>query len=155
MAQFTVDDRIFKAKLTKMVKELKAGSYERRNLFQLMGIAGIQNIEDHFKKEAGPGGAWKPNSPATLKARAARSSVRAGNKYGPAILRDTGTMWRMNTQIKTGSVRVGSSADYAERHNFGRGVPQREWAYIDTPGHGKLKSNVAFYIKKITGFRLK
>ena len=152
MTRIKVDDRVFKSKMAKMLQGLKPRSSEQKNLLKLMGIAGTQNIEDHFKKEAGPNGAWTPLALKTLESRV---RGRRGNKWGPAILRDTGLMWRMNTDVKTNSVRVGSSAEYAERHNFGNGVPKREWAYIDTGGAKKIKLNIDFYIKKITGFKRK
>lgn len=142
-AVLTVDDRVFQKKLSKLIRNTK----NKKPLLKTIGIQGQVNIEKHFKTESdSQGRAWKPLNPKTLKARKGKRSNEAG------ILKDTGRLRNIAFNINPKSVIVGTTINYGGPHQFGaprKGIPQREWLYIDNEGKKKIEAAAEeFYFTK-------
>jgi len=110
---------------------LKSASLKNTSaLMRLVAMRMRKMQVEHFAKAVDSSGkAWKPLSPATLKAR------RQGKKKGRSakILQDTGIL-KNSVVSSSGSDRaeVGTNMIYAATHQFGRdAIPAREFIYIN------------------------
>jgi len=120
-------------------------------MFKKMAILGFKDVIDHFDKESGPRGKWKPLNMATVKSR------RQGKKKnrGPKILQDTGvlrnSMKPSSGKIRTQKDRVILYTDivYAAAHNFGTDkLPQREFMWISPRARKSIINVVQQHIKR-------
>jgi phage gpG-like protein len=157
MAEATLDISawdIFIAELS--VRNSKTSDY----LKFAVETKGRQNVDEHFREQSGPNGAWAPRAASTQRAYANYASGKwklpkgsgHATKYNPSnlLLQLTG---RLKTSVqpagKDGGVRVldnhsvmlFSAVKYSRAHDLGnpsRGLPQREFMYLNDKGMEKV-----------------
>jgi len=106
------------AKFRKLAKKLK----NKKGMYKRIGVKLMNEISYTFKKESHEGDPWKPLSQRTIDKR------RRGDKKSkarPRILHDTGTLRRFVRHATPSRLTVGSPIEYAPKHEFGEGVPER------------------------------
>lgn len=108
----------------------------------------VGDILQHFPRQQGPRGLWKPLSPATVKGR------RKGGRVGgtPKALLDTG---RLRNSILPRSTRdsasVGTNVSYAAAHQEGtKNIPQRSFLWISKMATDKITKIIGNFIVKGT-----
>lgn len=155
----------------KLVRHSNKIKNQRRSLFARLSVLGFKDIQEHFKNEEGPSGGgslagigmaaisgrstvrWRALSPVTIARR------RKGGK-GAKILQDTGNLRNSlmanvgkkviradSVILSVGGSNKSSVDDYASKHNFGFGVPKREFMYISKDGNAKIVKQVIKFIK--------
>jgi phage gpG-like protein len=123
-AQAILDDRqwqIFFKKLDKNIhnpEKILATAYATR---------GFRDIQDHFRNEEGPKGAWQELSPARLRQRGP----------GARILQDTGNLRQSitptNYKKESDGIRVFAAAPYSgihDRGSEGKNIPKRSFMWL-------------------------
>lgn len=105
----------------------------------MRAIGGVlqSNVDLGFRGQHDPwGNAWRPLSATTI---ANRRRGRSGGTSVIQILRDTGILANsINTRVASNSVSVGTAVSYAEKHQFGKGVPRRAFLPITAAGEASL-----------------
>lgn len=124
----------------------KAGKAQKLLAVAAQAFA-FQDIVDHFAKESGPDGDWKPRSAATQKAYAALFSSGHA-KFNPTnkILQLSGDMRKANLptnieDVGDNAIRIFNNMVYSATHNFGdatRGIPQREFMWLSDTANKKM-----------------
>jgi phage virion morphogenesis protein len=97
----------------------------RRPLMKRIGVVLEQEVATNFKNQAFESKPWEPLAPSTLDAR--RTGRGASESEG-RILQDTGLLREsIAFQSDNDTVRIGTPVEYAPRHQFGIGVPERKF----------------------------
>jgi len=122
-----------KDKIIKRLERLeKAGRTISKPMKEAV-IIGYRNIIQHFRKEEGPNGKWKP-----LKHRKGK------------ILQDTGRL-RMSINFRgSGNTGyLGTNVIYAATHQFGRGkIPARPFLWFSDETKQRIKKRFFNYVVK-------
>lgn len=153
----------------KLVKHSDKIRNKKRTLFARLAVIGFKDVQEHFKNEEGKGttsiaalamragsiAKWKPLSQTTLKRRR-KKGKRA------KILQDIGNLRNSvmpnigakkirsdSVILTTGGSKRGKVDSYAAKHNFGRGVPKREFMYISKKGNKNIKIQIVKFVKWI------
>ena len=124
------------------------------------GILIMRETDKRFKQMVSPSGArWKPLSDKTLQRR--RKGKKKG-RYGDAILRDTGRLWRsivansgsghIYRQDKK-SVEVGTNVNYANAHQFGvwGRIPPRPFLGVNSKDMQNILKIFGDFVDKTLG----
>jgi phage virion morphogenesis protein len=92
-------------------------------MLEVIAQKGRKNVLQHFEKEMGDTGPWKPLS-------ASRAKHKKGGKG--KILQDTGRLrLSIRGRTKTNEAHVYTNVEYAKFHEFGIGVPERRFMWLD------------------------
>jgi len=146
---FTVDPR-FGAEIERRLKKMK----DTKALMKQVGLQGVSGVAKNFDQQKSEDNRpWKPLSMATLLAR--RSKNRKGKKstFSEKILQDTGHMRNIQFNVLSNhSVKIGTSVDYGEKHQYGLDVPKREWLYFNQFTKDRINETAKrFYEKALNG----
>lgn len=151
--QVVVNDRKMR-KLLKQISDRVGNIVDPSNaISSIFGTIVFQDIMDHFNRQSGPNGRWKPWSEIY-----ARDMSRRG-KGGNRILQDTG---RLRQGVTPGNVRRSSRGliwynPVRTRHGFpyavahdegGRKLPQREFMWLSGRALQKITQASLDYIEK-------
>jgi len=136
------DDSILQMKIK---KALALAPSQQKELLENIGITGMKDMEDHFKRETGRSGKWKKS----------QRAIREGGQ----TLSDKGNLRELNFQVGRKSVLIGTDTPYGAIHNFGgptgrnhaTDMPKREWAYISKQGKKDLDLTVKNFYNKYLG----
>jgi len=123
----TVNENQFKedvAQIQRKFETLTKGMGQRKPMFDRVGIQVTNEIMKNFKEEGNDGTRWSPLSEATINFRR-KGKNKTNNPM--MILQDTGKHLR-NTfthRSTNDDVRIGTTTEFAPRHEFGLGIPKR------------------------------
>lgn len=126
--------REFRRTLDKIERHSKNATNFLRSMVNTRGFADIQ---DHFRRESGPDGKWKPWSAMYAQMRANKKGPRA---RADKILQLTGTL-RQSLLPRSGKLRnqgrnavmMVSNVEYSGQHDEGdstKNIPKREFMYL-------------------------
>lgn len=114
-------------KLNKRLIKMRERATNKNPLTGKMAIVLHKDIIDHFNKEQGESGPWRPLSNVTIMRR------RKGNRAGrDKILQDTGNL-KNSMMLKNNSTSaiVFTNVRYASKHNEGSGgIPKRKFMWV-------------------------
>ena len=122
----SLDSKQWKAFIDGVGKKMKNAYPKLRSAVMVFGF---KDIIDHFSKEEGENGRWKPR-----KASTQRSYSRKG-KAGNKLLQDTGALrgsliHGQTEKVGANNVLMFTQVPYAGRHNYGKGMPKREFMWL-------------------------
>jgi len=138
-----------KAVDTKKTNAMFGDMIKRMNNPQkIMGQVALKawsDVQDHFKKEEGPGGKWKSLRPATVAARRKGKKKSRGNK----ILQDTGNLRNRILFRNNGKdAEVVTSVIYAATHNYGRdNIPKRTFLFLSKEAIKSIMTTLQRFIR--------
>lgn len=162
-ASVTLDTQEWDGFLSALVKNLKRA---QDALMVASEAYAFQDIIEHFRLEKGPDGAWPRRAPATdfrylmiqIGQWKAPQGMRKGS-FSPTnkLLQLTGHLrmsFLQNRDIRKhgrDAVAIYANAKYAARHNFGRGVPKREFMWLSDTAQQKVVEAVAQIVMEDSG----
>lgn len=114
-------------------------------LLKKLAILGFIDVQDHFRNTMGPSGKWKPLAPSTIARRKGGSSVP---------LQDTGAL-RNSLTPESGQTSEGRNriilftrTEYAGKHEFGKGVPQRRFMWVSQFMKDRMRKTAESHVVK-------
>lgn len=115
----------------------------------LLGAIVFADVIDHFEKERGESGRWKPWS------KAYKASMAAKGRGGNKILQDTGRLkggW-LPTRYETSKAGIAwfNPVPYAGVHNDGSSrMPKRQFTWMSIKARRKMEVQTAKFLLKDT-----
>lgn len=149
--EFTYDDKEVRAFLKNMDSRLKDVKDGKSKYVGLLSAIVFKDVIDHFEKEEGPDGTWKPWS--KIYKQHMEDIGRGGNKilqfngqlrqnFKPTDSRNSsdGIVWFNNAKTKSGFA-------YAEAHDEGGGsLPQREFMWASEKAVDEMADQTLAFI---------
>jgi len=120
----------------------------------IVAVIGFSDIQDHFRSESGPDGAWAPLKESTLAGRTSRTkwaNKKAKGKRTHKILQDTGNLrqsvmpGRGGSQTVSNGIMLYTDVPYANYHDSDEArtrLPQRKFMWISDQGQEKIAQAV-------------
>lgn len=145
MAGVVLKDKKVQKLLKDLIKNQKDITDRNRAFIGIMSAVILKDILDHFEKQLGPSGSWKPWS------NKYRKRMIALGKGGNKILQDTGRMrqgWQP-TNIRTTKAGIlwYNPVKYSGFHDSGtRDIPQRQFTWLSSRAIREIESQVAEFM---------
>lgn len=151
----TMDSGALNKKIGNLIERLA----NPKEAFRKVGLFLRSKILDHFDRQQGHTGKWKPLSPATIKSRkksgkGAKALVNEGN-----LINSLQGGGNSIFEIENTSVKVGTTIPYAKYHqhprfpdaptnslNANKKVPKRDFIYVSTKEKEQLKEIIKRYL---------
>lgn len=130
-----------------ILKNMERRATDSRGLMARLATLGFTDVMEHFRKEQGPEGRWKPLAPSTIERRRKGKKARLGTK----ILQDTGRLRGSILPEVTGPrmAKIGTSLSYAAIHQFGqRGIPSRPFMWLSTNAKTRMQDFAFQWVRK-------
>jgi phage gpG-like protein len=144
-ASIIIKDKAVKNMIKGLIKQTGKISQRAKDYVSLLGAIVLSDIDDHFQKERGPHGRWRPWSAAY------RKRMMAQGKGGNKILQDTGRLrsgWLPNRYrtSKTGILWF-NPVKYAGIHDRGsRTMPRRQFTWLSSRAIKKMETDTAKFL---------
>lgn len=139
-----IEDSEVRELLKGLIKNVGQISQRGKKYVGLLSAVVLGDVVDHFAKEAGPDGRWKPWSKSYH-----RFMVKIG-KGGNLILSDTGRLrqgWQPTRyRVAQGGILWFNPITYGEKHDEGIGVPQRKFTWLSDNAIDKIEQQTADFI---------
>lgn len=143
--EIVIDDKNVREMLRRITKRSNEVDQKSRAYTALLSAIVLQDIADHFSKESGPDGRWKPWS------ERYRMRMEKLGKGGNKILQDNGTLRNAWTPANVRTVSDGivwfNQTPYAKRHDMGgKGTPVRRFSWLSEFALNKISDQTAKFI---------
>ena len=113
--------------------ELARKTADQTKACSVASLVMYQDVMKHFREERGPDGKWQALSVITLQRRRGAEAK---------ILQDTGILrTSIMPSADKNTARVGTNIIYASKHQFGEGVPKREFLWLSKEARERIIEN--------------
>jgi phage gpG-like protein len=137
MADVVFEDKRVSAFIAKAIRNTKSATTHEKRFVDQIAVHVFQDLIDHFKKEEGPQGKWKPWS------KIYREHMQRIGKGGNNILQDTGRLrggiQATNYQARRDGVSWYNRVPYAAAHEYGtKRLPKRPFMWLSKAAMKKI-----------------